>query len=94
MVNDPNHKTVLLGTEFDRELRANVKEALEKMGAKYIDSSWGNYGSQIVETFDFKIESRPLHLEAETYEGLTVSGPADLVDQLTSMVGPVSERKS
>ena len=86
-MNDSNHKTVLLGSEGDNELRAHVKQALEKMGAKYIDGSWGHFGSQIVETFDFSIESRRLHLEAETYEGLTVSGPADLVDTLTSMVG-------
>lgn len=85
-MNDSNHKTVLLGSEGDNELRVHVKQALEKMGAKYIDGSWGLVGSQVIETFDFAIGEERLRLESETYIGLSLTGPADLVDKLSSLV--------
>lgn len=85
------YKTVVLGPEWDEQLRKRVKSGLAKMGAKLTDHSSGLGGSQFVETFDFMVGAEKLRLEDETYEGLSVSGPTNLVDELVRIVGPYSK---
>jgi hypothetical protein len=50
------------------------------------DTSGGVAGSQELETLDIEIDGRQLHVEAETYMGLSIAGPADLVDRVSEMV--------
>ena len=86
MTNDKIEKTVILGLEWDNDLRGKLKEALNGLGAGITDHSWGVVGSQEVETLDVIIGDSELHVEAETYLGLTLSGPPDLVDKVAKLV--------
>lgn len=75
-----NELTVLLGDEFDEALRIKLFDVLRGLGAvfkNYPESAVG--GSQEVERVDLLISGQVLHVEAETYMGLSIRGPADLV---------------
>lgn len=75
----PNMTTVVLGTEFDLILRQRVRAALKKLGAQRVDARWGIAGSQEVGIERWQTDEAQLVLEAETYIGLSLSGPPELV---------------
>lgn len=93
-MNGPGEKTVTLGTETDNALRQTILRVLKHMGAKAIDDSWALGGSQVVETLDVEIDGQALRIEAETYMGLSLTGPADLVDRIAEAVASNMETKS
>ncbi len=79
--------TVVLGDEFDESLRRRLIDSLRRIGA--CQPPMGDrftVGSQDLEQLDVTIEGRRLHIEAETYVGLSISGPADLVAQVQRLV--------
>lgn len=80
------HKTVTLGPEWDNAVRQTVARALKHIGAEVTGDSWGVGGSQVLETLDVVIGDRTIRIEAETYMGLSLTGPADLVDRIADMV--------
>jgi hypothetical protein len=85
--NDVNQVTTVLGDEFDDSLREKLTDVLRKLGAT--PSNGGNrfiVGSQELEMVDVIVGGRNLHVEAETYIGLSISGPADLVEQVRRLV--------
>lgn len=84
-------KTVSLGPEWDDMLRSKLKRALESLGADTIDHSWGMGDSQEVEMLAVIVDGRQLHVEAETYVGLTLSGPTDLVERVAEMISNADE---
>jgi hypothetical protein len=79
-------KSVVLGDEFDEDLRKAVLDVLREMGATEKSSDRGVGGSQEVETSVFDVEGKPLVLEAETYEGLSIRGEEALVAAIEERV--------
>lgn len=81
---DENHRTtVVLGDEFDDVLRAKLLNVLRGLGA-FVAGSEGRAiaGSQELEELDVAINGQVLHVEAETYVGLLICGPTELVKQI------------
>jgi len=75
-------KTVLLGAEWDDDLRTRLRDALKDMGARMEDHVWSIGGSQEMEMLEVTLQNQRVHVEAETYVGLTLTGPPDLVDRV------------
>jgi hypothetical protein len=74
------NKSVVLGNEYDQQLREVLLRVLRSMGATALDRSIDIAGSQEIEAFNVMLGQQSLLIEAETYIGLSISGPADLVD--------------
>jgi hypothetical protein len=81
-----NQKTVNLGDEFDEKLWKALRSSLSDLGAKNCDENWGIGGSQELVTLVVELEGALIRIESETYMGLTVSGPARLVDKVQQEV--------
>lgn len=79
-------KSVVLGPEHDQRLRSILQDVLQAIASSTSRYEWGVAGSQELETIDVEIDGRQLHVEAETYIGLCVTGPVDLVDRITAML--------
>lgn len=87
MASKSNQVTVVLGDEFDDSLRQKLMDVLRNLGA--FQAGKGDrfvVGSQDLEEMEVTIGGRSLHVEAETYVGLSISGPADLVEQVRRLV--------
>lgn len=80
------NQIVLLGDEFDEELRDVLVAVLERNGAVLFDEFWGVGGSQEVERKFFRIGSDVITIEAETYVGLTICGPKLVVADIAQQV--------
>lgn len=79
--NSSNQATVTLGDEFDQALRQKLMDVLRKLGALQSGGSDRFVGgSQELESLVVTIDGRRLRVEAETYIGLSISGPDDLVE--------------
>lgn len=78
--------TVVLGPEHDQHLRRVVLEVIVRLGGKLSKRDWGIGGSQEIETVETKIGTDRLVLEAETYVGLSLHGPSQLVHRIEAMV--------
>jgi len=79
--------TAVLGDEFDDELRAKLMNVLRQLGA--IQGTSGErfvVGSQDFEKLEVLVGGRSLQVEAETYVGLSIRGPDDLVEQVRRLV--------
>ena len=68
--------TVVLGDEFDDSSRHMILNVLSEMGALFVDyGGRAVAGSQEVEALRVLIDGQELNVEAETYAGLSISGP-------------------
>lgn len=81
-----NDRTVILGPEYDNDLLATLRDVLNELGGDVHAQSWGVGGSQELATSEVKIGSQFVFVEAETYIGLMIRGPADLVGKIEAMV--------
>ena len=81
-----NQVTIVLGDEFDDALREKVVGVLRGLGAVQKGSSRALVGSQDFERFEVAVGGRELRVEAETYVGLSITGPEDLVQQVRTLV--------
>lgn len=82
-----NQATATLGDEFDEALRQKLVDVLRKLGALQSGGSDRFVGgSQELEKLEVTIDGRSLQVEAETYIGLTLSGPSDLVERVRQLV--------
>lgn len=79
---------VVLGDEFDQELRAKLSEVLRSLGAISVGPA-ARYvvGSQDFEVFDVILDGEQLRIEAETYVGLSICGAASTVKRVLRAVG-------
>jgi hypothetical protein len=77
----------VLGDEFDDALRSRLMDALRQIGATVVGHGQAFAGSQDLESLEVEVDGRRLHIEAETYVGLSVRGPADLVQRVRELVG-------
>lgn len=85
--NGDNQAIIVLGDEFDDSLRGRLMDVLRKLGSiQSYESDRFVAGSQELEILDVTIDGRNLHVEAETYVGLSISGPTDLVEQVSRLV--------
>jgi hypothetical protein len=71
--------------ETDRQAIKAAKWALREVGANRHSDSWGVGGSQEVASEVWQHGSDTLTLEAETYIGLTLSGPDALVKRVAQL---------
>ena len=76
--------TTTLGAEFDAMLRGRAVSILKTLGAKKRGGWWGVGGSQEIARTEFVWRGHEVALEDETYVGLTLSGPSELVDQVVA----------
>jgi hypothetical protein len=82
-----NQTSVVLGDEFDDDLRADVQDVLRSLGAvSFGQEDWGVAGSQELEKMTFILQGKAVLVEAETYVGLSMTGPDDLVTEIKNMV--------
>ncbi|BBU62440.1 hypothetical protein MSC49_23750 [Methylosinus sp. C49] len=77
-------KTIVLGDEFDDGLAARLMENLKTAGAVPLSSEWSLAGSQEIRSLSARIGSRIVEISSETYVGLSISGPADIVDEIAA----------
>jgi len=78
--------SVNLGAEYDQVAIDAVRWGLREIGAHPVHSSWGVAGSQEVSHAEWRREADVLILVAETYMGLTLSGPEDVVETVAALV--------
>lgn len=81
-----SEKTVVLGPEYDQRLRRVLKDVVLQLGGKGLTHEWAIGGSQELETVEVEVRAARLIVEAETYVGLSIRGPSDLVDEIHQMV--------
>ena len=82
-----NQVTVVLGDEFDDALRTRLMNALKKLGAVR-EGAKDRFvvGSQDLENLEVVIDGNRLHIEAETYVGLSITGSPQLTEQVRKLV--------
>ncbi|NVB39471.1 hypothetical protein G6O69_16635 [Pseudenhygromyxa sp. WMMC2535] len=88
-----NEITVVLGDEHDEGLRRLVEDVLGKLGAESSTHVRGVGGSQDMETLEVEIDGQRLVVEAETYVGLSIHGPPELVRRVESQVKTLAASK-
>jgi hypothetical protein len=86
MSNANTETTLVLGKEYDTRLWRVLREVLQTLGAIETENSWGIGGSQEIHAFSANIAGRALNIEAETYIGLSLTGPTELVHTVAQMV--------
>lgn len=87
MASSDHHATVVLGDEFGDALRAKLLEVLRQLGATPAGpASRSLAGSQDLEEIDVYVKGHMLRVEAETYVGLSITGPVDIVQQIRRLV--------
>lgn len=82
-----NRTTVILGDEFDDALRTKLLNVLRGLGG--FTAGPGErllVGSQDFEDLEVLVDGQVLHVEAETYVGLSIEGPAELVGRVQRMM--------
>ncbi len=77
-------KKLILGDEYDEALRHAVMAELAALGATVEAHQWGLGGSQIIQTTKLRLGKDSLVVESETYVGLSISGPARVVERVAS----------
>lgn len=79
-------KTTILGDEFDADLKTRLVKKLKSLGAIPVSSQWSVTGSQELSSFSVTLEGEALDIVSETYVGLSISGPDDLVDEIAEEI--------
>jgi hypothetical protein len=79
-------KTVILGNEYDDDLKSRLIDKLKEMGANPVSSDWGVAGSQEVESLSVRLRDQIVEIESETFVGLSIFGPEELVDEIASLL--------
>ena len=79
-------KTVILGDEYDDGLKEKLIDYLRNIGAVPLSSDWSIVGSQELSELSVSVDGQILDISAETFIGLSISGPDKLVDKIYSTV--------
>jgi hypothetical protein len=77
---------LVIGPEYDQATFERLRDVVASLGGSICEQSWGVGGSQEVSSFQITIGSACLIATAETYIGLSLRGPNDLVRQLAAAV--------
>jgi hypothetical protein len=86
--------TILLGSEFDQELRDQARCRLREIGATVMGTTLGVGGSQELSVEEWSIGDARVVLTAETYMGLSLGGPAAVVDRVSTALGSASSKST
>jgi hypothetical protein len=81
-----NNKIIIFGMEYDNELRKRLREVICELKGSFGDSTWGMGGSQELFQMDVSFEKSVVHIEAETFIGLSITGDAAIVDTIAARV--------
>jgi hypothetical protein len=87
MESEKKQVTAVLGDEYDLPLRQELIEVLQSLSGLQIDSQWSVAGSQELDCFTVEIFGSNLVVEAETYIGLTITGPEEIVAKVQRALG-------
>jgi hypothetical protein len=79
-------KTIVLGAEFDDELRTDLVEVLRNIGATVTQAERAMAGSQELERTTAMLRGNVIVIEAETYMGLSITGHEDDLAEITSLI--------
>jgi pimeloyl-[acyl-carrier protein] methyl ester esterase len=91
---DIEQTSVILGDEFDDTLRARLIDVLKSIGTiPMCEAENSVAGSQYIETFRVSIEGKTFIVEAETYIGLSIRGPSEIVQRLCELIKIKSRTK-
>jgi hypothetical protein len=82
-------ETWVVGAEHDEALFLALGAALRKLGCTLEDDAWGVAGSQELSRWVLESSLGQLVVEAETYVGLSVSGPGEAVSALRLQMAQV-----
>ena len=77
-----DRKTWSIGAEYDDDIRAWLRDALEARGYSITDKTWAVAGSQELAAWEFDGPIGPVTVRAETYTGLAISADTRLVEEL------------
>lgn len=80
------NETIVVGDEYDEKRREILLEVLRSRGAEFIDKESSVAGSQEIESLAVDINGNLVTVEAETFIGLTISGPKDIVEDVVAEV--------
>jgi len=74
--------TCILGSEWDDDLLAALRHAVQAVGGIMTRQTYSVVGSQEIITYQLDLPDGKLNATAETFAGLSISGPALLVDKI------------
>ena len=77
---------VLLGPEHDEALFERIEDFVRAAGGRIGESSFTLGGSQELRVYEIVLREGRLNLTAETYVGLSLRGPAELVRKIRDAV--------
>jgi hypothetical protein len=78
--------TLVLGDEYDQQLRTALMQVMLQSGAVLENRNWVIAGSQEVETFLWQLAGQDITVEAETYMGLAISGDDRTIGDIAQRV--------
>ncbi len=74
--------SIVLGREWDSESWAALERVLLELGAAPGEESYGHAGSQELRTRTWTLREAELVVEAETWMGLSITGPQAVIEQV------------
>jgi len=77
---------IVLGPEWDDKLRTRLGDVLRGLAAVQTSSSWSPGGGGELETVEFSLGDQVLEVESETYIGLSIAGPRELVEKIKALM--------
>lgn len=86
--------TLVLGDEYDQQLRAALVQVMLQLGAVLENRNWVVSGSQEVETFLWQLAGQDITVEAETYMGLSISGDENTINDIAQRVSQAVQAAS
>lgn len=79
-------KIIILGDEYDEDLKNRLLGYLRSINAKPLTTDRGFAGTQELNSFSVEIGKEVVVIESETFVGLSISGPDDLVERISTMI--------
>ena len=75
-----------LGSEWDETLLLRLRKAIADLGGDMTETSRGVGGSQEVAEYEILVRGVTITATAETYMGLLLRGPLEIVDEIAELV--------
>lgn len=75
-------ENIVIGNEYDDNLKDALSLALKQMGAKEISKINALAGSQDISIYEFLVKNEIIRVEFETYIGLSLIGPKNLIREI------------
>jgi hypothetical protein len=80
------NQTLNLGPEYDQKMLQALFDALTAEGAQTVEQRSAVVGSQEIGYWKLQLDHSTIEVKAETYLGLTLSGPAEVLARLTQII--------